>query len=314
MSVGRHASAIRPARRHRGDAASADRLARRLGRRRQPRRAAEEHGIAHLLEHMAFKGTARRTARQIAEEIEAVGGDLNAYDQRARPPPITRACWRPTCRSRSTCWPTSCANPTFDPDELEREQNVIVQEIGAGRGHARRPHLRLSAGDAPSRTSRSAARSSARRDACARSTRREPARLSGAQLSRARHGGGGGGRGRSRRGRRRGRAALRRSSPGPAAPLPEPARFGGGARIERATSSRSMSLRAAKACRSAIPTIYSLQVFTNVLGGGMSSRLFQEVRENRGLCYSIYAFHVALRRHRHVRHLCRHRRRATCRS
>ena len=40
------------------------------------------------------------------------------------------------------------------------------------------------------------------------------------------------------------------------------------------------------------PSIYSLQVFTNVLGGGMSSRLFQEVRELRGLCYSIYAFHA----------------------
>src|SRR5213082_4287998 len=38
----------------------------------------DEHGIAHLLEHMAFKGTSLRTARQIAEEIEAVGGDLNA--------------------------------------------------------------------------------------------------------------------------------------------------------------------------------------------------------------------------------------------
>jgi predicted Zn-dependent peptidase len=39
------------------------------------------------------------------------------------------------------------------------------------------------------------------------------------------------------------------------------------------------------------PNLYSLQVFTNILGGGMSSRLFQEVREQRGLCYSIYTFH-----------------------
>ena len=39
---------------------------------------AEENGISHFLEHMAFKGTARRNARQIAEEIEAVGGDINA--------------------------------------------------------------------------------------------------------------------------------------------------------------------------------------------------------------------------------------------
>ena len=38
----------------------------------------DEHGISHLLEHMAFKGTKRRTARQIAEELEAVGGELNA--------------------------------------------------------------------------------------------------------------------------------------------------------------------------------------------------------------------------------------------
>ena len=37
-----------------------------------------EHGVAHFLEHMAFKGTARRSARQIAEEIENVGGELNA--------------------------------------------------------------------------------------------------------------------------------------------------------------------------------------------------------------------------------------------
>src|SRR5580704_11693839 len=38
--------------------------------------------------------------------------------------------------------------------------------------------------------------------------------------------------------------------------------------------------------------LYSLQVFTNILGGGMSSRLFQEARERRGLCYSIYSFHI----------------------
>jgi len=38
----------------------------------------DEHGISHLLEHMAFKGTKRRSSREIGEEIEAVGGDLNA--------------------------------------------------------------------------------------------------------------------------------------------------------------------------------------------------------------------------------------------
>ena len=47
-----------------------------------------------------------------------------------------------------------------------------------------------------------------------------------------------------------------------------------------------------KACRSATPICFSLQVFAIVLGGGMSSRLFQEVREKRGLCYTISAFHA----------------------
>jgi len=42
------------------------------------REARDEHGISHLLEHMAFKGTTRRSSREIVEEIEAVGGDLNA--------------------------------------------------------------------------------------------------------------------------------------------------------------------------------------------------------------------------------------------
>ena len=49
------------------------------------------NGVAHFLEHMAFKGTERRSAREIAEEIEAVGGHLNAYTC-ARAPPITRRC------------------------------------------------------------------------------------------------------------------------------------------------------------------------------------------------------------------------------
>ena len=68
----------------------------------------DEHGISHLLEHMAFKGTKRRTARQIAEEIEAVGGDLNAATSVEIDRRITRACCAPTCRSPSTCCPTSC--------------------------------------------------------------------------------------------------------------------------------------------------------------------------------------------------------------
>ncbi|HEX2117344.1 MAG TPA: pitrilysin family protein, partial [Alphaproteobacteria bacterium] len=90
----------------------------------------DEHGISHLLEHMAFKGTARRTARQIAEEVEAVGGDLNAATSHE-----TTAFYARVLRADVPLGLDVLADilssPTFDPAELQREQNVIVQEIGA---------------------------------------------------------------------------------------------------------------------------------------------------------------------------------------
>src|SRR3954465_7286560 len=90
----------------------------------------DEHGISHLLEHMAFKGTKRRTARQIAEEIEAVGGDLNAAtssETTAYYASVLKADMPLALDDLSDI----LANPTFDAAELKREQNVIVQEIGA---------------------------------------------------------------------------------------------------------------------------------------------------------------------------------------
>ncbi len=59
------------------------------------------------------------------------------------------------------------------------------------------------------------------------------------------------------------------------------------------TSNRRISRWRWKVCRSVDPLLFSLQVFSNIMGGGMSSRLFQEVREIRGLCYSISSFHMA---------------------
>ena len=79
---------------------------------------------------------------------------------------------------------------------------------------------------------------------------------------------------------------------GPPAPPPEPARFGGGTRIETRDLEQVHLALALEGVHQRDPSLYSLQVFCNVLGGGMSSRLFQEVREVRGLCYSIYAYHA----------------------
>src|SRR3984893_4468802 len=91
---------------------------------------ADEHGISHLLEHMAFKGTARRTARQIAEEVEAVGGDLNAATSSETTAYSARILRADTPLALDVL-SDILAHSAFDPEELTREKNVIVQEIGA---------------------------------------------------------------------------------------------------------------------------------------------------------------------------------------
>src|SRR5260221_5020022 len=85
-----------------------------------------EHGISHLLEHMAFKGTKRRTARQIAEEIEAVGGDINAATS-SETTAYTASVLKSDMPLALDVLSDILANPTFDREELKREQNVIVQ-------------------------------------------------------------------------------------------------------------------------------------------------------------------------------------------
>src|SRR5512143_258689 len=91
---------------------------------------ADENGISHLLEHMAFKGTTRRSARQIAEEIEAVGGDLNAATSIESTAYYARVLKADVPLALDVL-SDIIGEPTFDPEELRREQNVIVQEIGA---------------------------------------------------------------------------------------------------------------------------------------------------------------------------------------
>ncbi|CAH1700971.1 hypothetical protein BOSEA1005_20670 [Hyphomicrobiales bacterium] len=89
-----------------------------------------EHGLAHLLEHMAFKGTARRNAREIAEEIEGVGGDLNAATS------VEYTCY--TARVLGTDLELAVdiladivTSPALTEEELKREKGVILQEISA---------------------------------------------------------------------------------------------------------------------------------------------------------------------------------------
>src|SRR5215468_2899294 len=97
-----------------------------VGTRHEP---AAVNGAAHFLEHMAFKGTERRSARAIAEEIEAVGGHLNAYTARESTAYYAKVLKEDVPLALDIL-ADILQHSTFDPEELERERTVILQEIG----------------------------------------------------------------------------------------------------------------------------------------------------------------------------------------
>src|SRR5690349_438520 len=97
-----------------------------VGTRHEP---AAINGAAHFLEHMAFKGTERRSARAIAEEIEAVGGHLNAYTSRESTAYYAKVL-KEDLPLALDILADILQNSAFDAEELERERAVILQEIG----------------------------------------------------------------------------------------------------------------------------------------------------------------------------------------
>ena len=90
---------------------------------------AEENGVSHFLEHMAFKGTDRRSAAGIAEEIENVGGHINAYTAREQTAYYVKVLKDDTALGADIIGDI-LTHSTFEPEELERERGVILQEIG----------------------------------------------------------------------------------------------------------------------------------------------------------------------------------------
>ena len=249
----------------------------------------DEHGISHLLEHMAFKGTTRRTARQIAETIEAVGGDLNAATSVESTGYFARVLKADVPLALDVL-SDILSDPTFDAEELRREQNVIVQEIGATEdapddlvfdrlqetAFPKQPVGRSILGTRDTVRSFDAERLRAYLSRNYRAPNMIVAAAGAVEHSAI-----------------VAEAKKRFASfTGPAAPEPEPAHFSGGTRVETRDLEQVHIAMALQGLPVRDEQLYSLQVFTSVLGGGMSSRLFQEVRENRGLCYAIQAFHM----------------------
>ena len=86
------------------------------------------NGISHLLEHMAFKGTERRTALAIVEQIETVGGHLNAYTSREQTAYVARVL-KEDVPLAIDILADIVQHATMPDDELKRERSVVIQEI-----------------------------------------------------------------------------------------------------------------------------------------------------------------------------------------
>ncbi|WP_149142730.1 M16 family metallopeptidase [Gemmobacter caeruleus] len=247
---------------------------------------AEQNGIAHFLEHMAFKGTATRSALRIAEEIEDVGGYINAYTSKEMTAYYARVLSGDVALALDVI-SDIVLNPVFDPKEIETERHVILQEIGQSLdtpddiifdwlqevSYPDQPFGRTILG--PSERV-----SAFGRDDLVRFVREHygPDQMilsaSGgldhdAIVAQA--------------------TAIFGGLKPVGNPLLEGARFMGGERREVKALEQVHFALAFEAPGYRHPDVYTAQVYSTALGGGMSSRLFQKIREERGLCYSIFA-------------------------
>ncbi len=245
-----------------------------------------QHGISHLLEHMAFKGTARRTAKRIAEEIEEAGGDLNASTSVETTAYYARMLAGDEPLAVDVLSDILLSS-TFDADELKREQEVILHEIAASRdcpddlvydlfqeaAYPGQPLGRTILGTPESvqaMTSRDLEAYLAASYVPGRMVLSAAGAVDHERLVAA------------------AAEAFGALRPGPP-PQPPPTRYVGGTHATAKPFEQSHLLIGFDSPRFGTPDFYTGQVFCGLFGGGMSSRLFQEAREERGLCYAIYA-------------------------
>lgn len=249
-----------------------------------------EHGIAHLLEHMAFKGTKRRSARQIAEEIENVGGEVNASTSVE-----TTAYYARILKDDVSLAVDILADilqeSAFDEVELGREQNVILQEIGAANDipddivfdkFAETAYQGQALGRSilgTPETVKSFTPDDLRRYLKRNYTAERIIIVAAGAVDHERF---------VREVEDR-FSGIPRGQSADAAFLP--AHYTGGDYREQRKLMDAQLLLGFEGRAYHVRDFYCSQLLANVLGGGMSSRLFQEVRERQGLCYSVYSFH-----------------------
>jgi predicted Zn-dependent peptidase len=249
----------------------------------------EEHGIAHLLEHMAFKGTARRSAFQIASDIENVGGEINAATSVETTSFYARVL-SDDVNLAIDILADILMESKFDPDELEREQHVILQEIGAAHDtpddivfdrftETAFRHQTIGRSILGTPDTVKSFTSKQLHDFMERQYGAE--RMVAVAAGDIRHDDF------VREIERR----LGTFRPKAESTMPQYANYVGGDYRESRDLMDAQILLGFEGRAYHVRDFYASQVLSMILGGGMSSRLFQEVREKRGLCYSVYAFH-----------------------
>ena len=258
-----------------------------VGSRSEP---AALSGLAHLVEHMVFKGAGGRDTRALAEAIEDVGGALNAWTARDQTVFHGRALAHDLALVAELI-ADLVRRPHFDEEHLAREKQVILSELGEATDSPEdlvHDHLLEAAfdGQAIGRPvlGREETVLAVTRQDCfdwlehqfmpsrlvlAASGKVDPVEV--VKLAERLLG-----------------DVERRDEP----PV-EPARFTGGVRNDRRSFEQAHWCLAFQGLPAADPRNPALALFVQALGGGTSSRLFQELREERGLAYSIYAWNQA---------------------
>lgn len=246
----------------------------------------EEHGLSHLLEHMAFKGTQSRTAADIAVEIEAVGGELNAATGIEATAYYARVL-RGDEGVALGLIADILQNSVFDETELEKEREVILQEIAATRDSPEDIAFDLlheaafpgqPAGRAILGTPQSVKAITTADIRAFQGRHYNPSRMVVAAAGAVHHPD-------VVRHAEAQFGALIGDAPG----AEEPARYVGGMRYNSRPFEQSHLVLGFASPSYLEPGFFAAQVFSGLFGGGMSSRLFQEVRERRGLCYAVYS-------------------------
>lgn len=251
-----------------------------------------QNGAAHMVEHMLFKGTHKRSAYEIAEVIENVGGNVNAYTSRE----VTSYhihLLKEDLPLAIDVLADIVQHSTMPPDEVERERDVILQEIGMC--HDTPDDLVFDLFSEVSYPGQSFGAPILGTPATIAAMRREdlmgfvyahyvPENMVLCAAGNVQHDA---------------VVALAEamfSLKGGARPQDfAPACYSGGeVRLEKELEQAHIVL-GFQAMKRLDPLYYAGQALSTLLGGGMSSRLFQEVREKRGLVYSIFSFHSAYR-------------------